>query len=679
MSDRDLAALFDPVSVVVVGASDDERKWGNWLGRAALTGPRPAYLVNPRRDTVLGQPCYPSVRDVPGPVGLAAICVPARQVPAAVDDALAAGAGVIVGISAGFAETGAGGRRVEQQIAGRVREAGSLLLGPNCLGIFDAGSELRLTSNPLPAGRVALLSQSGNLSLDLAGLLVEHGLGFSRFVSLGNQADIDLPELIDACAEHEPTDVIAIYCEQFTDGRRFVAAARAAGKPVVLLAAGSGAGAARVAASHTGSMVSPSDVVDAACAGAGAYRVHSLGELADVLALLASPARPGGRRLAVLTDGGGHAAVAAELAERSGLDVPALSGSLSAIVAGHLPAHAGTSNPVDVAGGAEQDLPCIPRVAADLLGSGEIDLLLVSGYFGGYGEYGPDLAAAELVVAAELVEVVRRTGRPIAVQTMFPSSPMADALRAGGIPAFRRVESAILGFGRLAPTREKSPVAMTPPVATAGDYWSARRLLSDAGVRFPPAIAVSDPVSLSVAAQQLRPPWVLKANGLLHKSDAGGVRLGITDIADLRAAYLEVDRLAPAGCVVEEMADTTDGVELIVGIRRDPSFGPVAMIGIGGVFTELLADSQVDLAPLDPSQVTARLDRLRGAGLLRGARGRPPVDLDAASRLIALVTQIAVARPDIAELEVNPVLVTPTGALALDARINYEEPDGDRV
>ncbi len=207
-----LAALFDPVSVVVVGASDDERKWGNWLGRAALTGPRPAYLVNRSRDVVLGRASYRSVADVPGPVGLVALCVPAPQVPEAVDDALAAGAAAVVGIAAGFAETGDGGRRVEEEMARRVRSAGARLLGPNCLGLFDAASDLRLTSNPLPSGRVALLSQSGNLSLDLAGLLVEHGLGFSRFVSVGNQADIELPELIESCADHADTDVIAVYC-----------------------------------------------------------------------------------------------------------------------------------------------------------------------------------------------------------------------------------------------------------------------------------------------------------------------------------------------------------------------------------------------------------------------------------------------------------------------------------
>ena len=675
-----LAVLFDPVSVVVVGASDDERKWGNWLGRAALTGPRPAYLVNRSRDVVLGQPAYSSVRDVPVPVGLVALCVPAPQVAGAVDDALAAGATAIVGISAGFAETGDAGRRAERELAHRVRAAGARLLGPNCLGLFDAGSDLRLTSNPLPAGRIALLSQSGNLSLELAGLLAEHGLGFSRFVSVGNQADLELPELIEACADHDTTDVVAVYCEQFTDGRRFVEAARSVGKPVVVLAAGSSAAAARVAASHTGSLVSASSVVDAACAAAGAYRVHSLGELADLLALLAGPARPAGRRLAVLTDGGGHAAVAAELAHRSGLDVPVLSDPLRALIAGHLPSHAATSNPVDVAGGAEQDLHCIPRVAADLLAGGEVDALLVSGYFGGYGEYGPELAAAELDIADRLADVVHRTGRPVAVHTMFPTSPMADRLRARGLAVFRRVESATVGLGRLAPAgtarRADLPV---PDHAAAVDYWTARQRLAAAGVPFPSARLVRDEAALIEAARRLPAPWVLKANGLLHKSDAGGVRLGLATVTDLVAAYRElVTLLAPDGCVVEVLADATAGVELIVGARRDPHFGPVVMVGIGGIFTELFDDVQVDLAPFDLPRASALIGRLRGVGLLTGARGRPPVDVAAAAHLIVAVGDIVAAQPDIAELEINPLLVTPAGALALDARIIPEEPDADR-
>jgi len=734
---------------VVVGASDDQRKWGNWLARAALPGPRPVYLVNSGRDIVLGRPAYRSVRDVPGPVGLAAICVPAGLVAAAVDDALAAGARAIVVISAGFAETGPAGRQLEGDIADRVRAAGSVLLGPNCLGVFDAASGLCLTSNPLPSGPVAFLSQSGNLSLDLAGLLAEHGMGFSRFASLGNQADIGLPELIEACAGHAATSAVAIYCEQFTDGRRFVAAARDLGKPVVLLPAGSSAATARVAASHTGSLVTDAAVVAAACEAAGVHLVHSLGELADLLALLAAPARPAGRRLGILTDGGGHAAIAAELAARTGLAVPELPKPLRARVAAHLPGHAGTANPVDVAGGAEQDLACLGRVAADLLGSGEVDALLVSGYFGGYAEYGPELAAAELAVAGRLGDVMAETGRPVLVQTLFPAGAAAAALRARGIPVFRRTESAVSGLSHLAPAapaegagaRSRAPAAPSASTATqlaaapelaappasniapvsgaslatapsrdrddgclfavarvtadrqprssigapsgrlpAGPvgYWTARQFLADEGIPFPAARLVGDITALEEAAGEIAPPWVLKASVPGHKSDAGGVRLGLADVPALRAAYAELtSRLGPGDLVTEEMIDDGGGAELIAGVRRDPRFGPIALVGLGGIYAETFADTQTALAPLRPGQALDLLGRLRGAALLTGARGRPRLAVEAAAELISLLAEVAAEHEEIAELEVNPVLVTTTGALALDARIITRQEDAD--
>lgn len=680
-----LAALFDPVSVAVVGASDDPRKWGNWLARAAADGPRPLYLVNAARPVVLGQRAYANLRDVPGPVGLAALCVPARSFAGAVEDALAVGAQVIVGISAGLGETGPAARVLERELAARVRAAGSALLGPNCLGVFDAGARLCLTSNPLPAGRVAFLSQSGNLSLDLGGLLAAHGLGFSRFASVGNQADVDLPRLIEACAEHQGTEAIAVYVEEFTDGRRFVAAARAAGKPVVLLTVGTSSAAARMAASHTGSMVSPSAVIDAACAAAGVHRVRSPAAMADLLALLAAPVRLRGPRLAVLTDGGGHAALAADLAEGAGLAVPRFTPGLAGRVAAQLPAHAASANPVDVAGGGEQDLDCFARVAAEVLASGEVDALLVSGYFGGYHEYGAELAAREVAVAAELAAVAGRTGCPVAVHTLFPHGAAAAELRAGGVAVFRAAESATEGWGRLAaaigdrPERADLPAASAAPVAgeptgglgaravTDTGYWACRQLVAAAGVALPAAVLVRSVADLGAAAT-LRFPVVLKACGLVHKSDSGGVVLDIADPTALTLAYRDlVQRLAPPACTVEEMA--TGGVELIVGVRRDPRFGPVLLVGMGGVHAEVLADTQLALAPVSTATALAMMGRLRGAPLLTGARGRPPVDLAAAAAALVALGRLAAAHPELAEIEINPLLVSASGALALDARV----------
>ena len=676
MNDHDLSVLFDPVSVVVVGASDNPLKWGNWLSVGALKGSRPVYLVNARADTVLGQPAYRSVRDVPGPVGLAAIAVPADSIDEAVDDALAMGATAVVGISTGLGESGPDGRRREEALAQRVRDAGAVLLGPNCLGVFDAGSALELSSNPLPSGRVAFVSQSGNLSLELAAHLVEHGMGFSRFASLGNQAHLEAADLVLGCIGHDGTDVIAVYAEDFRDGRRFVNAARQAtdaGKPVVLLTVGAGEASARQAQSHTGSMVSSSDVVDAACHEAGIVRVHTPAEMADVLAQLCAVARPPGPRLAILTDGGGHASIAADVAEHAGLTVPHLSAQLAAAAAAFLPTSASTANPIDVAGGGEQDITCFASVAEAVLASGEVDALVVTGYFGGYGVYSQAISERELATARQLTEIARRLDRAVTVHSMFPQSAVATELRSGGIAVYRTIEGAVRSLAASITPRTLDPLPVIPapaPPVTATDYASARALLAGAGVPFPAARTVHSRDEVLAGANELSFPLVLKSLGLLHKSDAGGVILGIATTDELLAAYDDViARLGPPACSIDEMADLTDGVEVIVGVRRDPRFGPVAMVGLGGVYTEVIHDVATALAPVSAMQAERMLRSLRGAALLMGARGRPAVDVAAAARVIALITAVAAAHPELADVEVNPLLVRPRGALALDARL----------
>ncbi|MCX6460763.1 MAG: acetate--CoA ligase family protein [Actinobacteria bacterium] len=676
MSDHDLTVLFDPVSVVVVGASDNPAKWGNWLSVGALKGSRPVYLVNARADTVLGQPAYRSVRDVPGPVGLAAIAVPADAIDQAVDDALAMGATAIVGISTGLGESGPDGRRREEALARRVRDAGAVLLGPNCLGVFDAGSVLELSSNPLPSGRVAFVSQSGNLSLELAAHLVEHGMGFSRFASLGNQAHLEAADLVLGCIGHDGTDVIAVYAEDFRDGRRFVNAARQAtdaGKPVVLLTVGAGEASARQAQSHTGSMVSSSDVVDAACHEAGIVRVHTPTEMADVLAQLCAVARPQGPRLAVLTDGGGHASIAADVAEHAGLTVPHLSAQVAAAAAAFLPTSASTVNPIDVAGGGEQDITCFASVAEAVLASGEVDALVVTGYFGGYGAYSEAIDERELATARRLGEIARRLDRAVTVHSMFPQSAVATELRRGGIAVYRTIEGAVRSLAASLPPRALDPLPVIPapaPPVTDTDYASARVLLAAAGVPFPTARTVRSRDEVLVAARELSFPLVLKSLGLLHKSDSGGVILAIANADELLAAYDDVmARLAPPACSIDEMADLTDGVEIIVGVRRDLRFGPVAMVGLGGVYTEVIHDVATALAPVSATHAERLLRSLRGAALLAGARGRPPVDVAAAAAVISTITEVAAAHPELTDVEVNPLLVRPVGALALDARL----------
>ncbi|HEU4423197.1 MAG TPA: acetate--CoA ligase family protein [Pilimelia sp.] len=673
---RDLSPLFDPRSVAVVGASDDPSKYGNWIAERALRGGRPVYLVNRGRPTVLGRPAVAGLREIGEPVDLAVIAVPAAGFEAAVDDALAIGVRAIVGISAGLGESGAAGQARQTEIAARVRAAGACLLGPNCLGVLDHSTGLDLNSYDFPPGTVALLSQSGNVGIELAGLLADHGLGFSRFASLGNQADLDAADLIDACVAHEATAAIALYCEDFRDGRRFATAAwraHAAGKPVVLLAVGRGAASARGARSHTGSLVSPGIVVEAACDAAGVELVATPAQLANLLQALLRTRPPRGRRVAVFADGGGQAQIASDAVETAGLAVPPFGAALADAVRAELPATANPANPVDVAGGGEQDIGCFSRVTAHLVASDEVDAVLMTGFFGGYGDYSAELGAGEVKAAHEITFAARDA--TLVVHTMNWRTPAADVLRAGGVPVYRTVEDAVWVLDRLAQRGGRAPRGVpemppaSPPVAEAG-YGAARRLLAGAGLPFVAAAEVTSLHDLLAAAGQMRYPLVLKALGEEHKSDLGGVVLDIPDAATLTAVWHDLrDRLRPPSCSVEEMAETSGAVELIIGVRRDARFGPVVMAGMGGVYTEVLRDVRCALAPVDHATARDLLLSLRGAPLLTGVRGRRPVDVDAAAGVVVTLSRVAATHPEIAEIECNPVAVASGGAVCLDARV----------
>ncbi|MFG2331078.1 acetate--CoA ligase family protein [Streptomyces sp. NPDC048604] len=683
---RDLTSLFDPGSVAVVGASDDPAKYGHAVAAQALRAPdrRPVHLVNRRGGTVLGRTAATSLGEVGEPVDLVVISVPGTGFEAAVDDALACGAKAIVAITAGFAEAGPAGLARQRAVAERVRAAGAVLVGPNCLGIADNTTELYLASDRFAPGRVALLSQSGNLALELQLRGAPHGLGFSRFVSLGNQADVTLVDLVEDCARHEPTSVIAVYAEDFGDGRAFARAAAEAGKPVVLLTAGRGTASARSARSHTGALTTSADVVAAACRDAGVELVRTPREMTVVLAALAGGRRTTGRRTAVLTDGGGHGAVAADAAEDAGLDVPELGVPAQDRLRSVLWEQSAVRNPVDLAGMGEQRPLSYADTVRELLAADEVDAVLMTGYFGGYAASegglgggpagGSVLAEGEQRAAKEIAGHLAATPKPLVVQSMYPESPSCRALAEAGVPVFAATEDAARALAASTGRAAGAPtgVAVLPPAAAPlGDpsYHGVRALLAAAGVPFPPAREITDESGLLAAAASFEGPYVLKALHVLHKSDAGGVALRLADRDALLAAYRRMHaRLGAPSYSVEAMADLSDGVELIVGVQRDPRFGPVAMVGLGGVLTETLRDVAFALAPVTAGSAEKLLRGLRTAALLDGVRGRPAVDVTAAAAVVARITEVAAAHPEIAELEVNPLLVRPDGALALDAR-----------
>ncbi|MFM9368625.1 acetate--CoA ligase family protein [Streptomyces sp. Da 82-17] len=674
-----LDVLFDPRSVAVVGASANPEKWGYWLASGALEGRgrRGVHLVNRRGGELRGVPFLPGLDALPEPPEHVVVAVPPPQVRPLVEQGLTAGARCFTVITSGGA-----GADEERRLAAHVTAAGARLLGPNCMGVVDTTAQLRLSWGEFPAGAVGLVSQSGNLALEIGRLLARSGQGFSRFVSLGNQRDIDAADALDALVAHPPTRVIAAYVEDFRDGRRLartLAAAHAAGKPVLLLTVGGSAASGRAAASHTGALVSARATVEAVCRDAGALLLDTAGQLVDVALCLLGGARrlsSPGRRVAVVGDSGGQGALAADALTARGLDVPELSPGTAQALAEQLPPGTSCGNPVDLAGAGEADLGSYARVVRTLLAGGDADTVVLTGYFGDYASANPAQTAEECEVARQLATSVGESGcGGLVVHTMARGTPALAVLREHGIPVYERIEeaaSALAATARLAapvPAAEEPSAPPPPPPVRNGDYETTRALLTTYELPFPQAeFAPADPEQVTAAGRRVGFPLALKAMGLAHKTEAGGVVLGIADEAGLRTAFTRMR--AGTGAVryaVEAMVSPSYGVELIVGVRRDPAFGPVVMVGIGGTRAELDADTAVALAPLTVERARALLLSLRHAPLLTGWRGAPPVDLDAAAEAVCAVARAGADHPELAELEVNPLLVHPGGAIALDA------------
>ena len=664
---RPLDALFAPRSVAVVGASATRGTWGYQLATGALAGRRyrRVHLVNPRGGELDGTPFVPSLESLDEPADLVVVAVPPAAFCSIVDDALATGTRAVVGVTAGLP----GPRVVE--VAARVRAAGAVLLGPNCMGVFDAAANLRLLWGDLPSGDIALFTQSGNLALELGAIAGRGGLGLSRFASLGDAADVTAVELLAACVTHDATRSVALYLESLGDGRAFLAAASAvidAGKPVALLAAGRSAVGARAARSHTGALASDRAVLASACRDVGIILVDTPTALVEAtrVAALRRPLSfgPGNRRrVGIVADGGGHGVIAADLAVGAGLDVVPFSAGLSARLAEGLPATAATTNPVDLAGAGEQDLFNYARIVAAVAASGEVDAVLLSGYFGAYGVDEPALADTE----GQVADAIAAVEVPLFVHSMAPDSTTSLRLVERGVPVWRAVEHALAAI----PTALRDPVRGAPVPSTGSPGGpDVRNALKRAGVRFARAQVVTTLAEARQAAVEVGYPVVLKVAGLAHKSDVGGVALDLGDEAALTRAWEAMAaRLAAPAYTVEEMVATRDGVEMIVGARRDPSFGPVVLVGMGGVLAELLADTAVGLAPIDQVAALRLIESLRGSAVLDGLRGRVRVDTGALADVVAAASRVATDRPEVAELDLNPVLVTAEGAIALDLHV----------
>lgn len=677
--------FFDPGSVAILGASNDPAKWGFWLSAGALqgTGRRRVYLINSRVASIQSELTFASFADLPETPELLVISIPGAGVPAVVDEALAAGVTAFLIISSrvpGAAD-----------LAERIVSAGARLIGPSSLGVVDSGNDLLLAWGNFTPGSLAVVTQSGQLGTEIATLSARSGLGISRFASIGGQSDVRAAEILNTLVDDADTTQVVLYLESFTGGSALVSAMqalRAAGKPTMILTTGQSDAGARLAKSHTGSLTSAMDTVDAACRAAGAIRLSTPGEAVELAGFLATSWLPAGKRIAIISDSGGQGAIAADRAESHGLRVNVLDAATRARVEAHLPEAGHIDNPIDLDGAGEADLSVHSRLVAELLADESIDSVILSGYFGCYGEDIPALLDAELAEVGQLGETVRTHRKPLIVHSMSADSPAVAALWENSIPVYTSIESVMrvvagASFyashaGRITEALERSG-----PVTPWGTgYTAARDTISAAGVPVPQALTVRRGTELAeaMAGSNLTPPFVLKAGWPAHKTELGAIALGLSDATALEHAYTEmVARLGEGEYIVEEMDTRGEAVEILVGGRQDENFGPIVMVGAGGTETELYGDTWLELAPVTHAEALDMVSRLTCYRLLTGWRGRRPADLDELAEIIVSVSRLIAGSNEIQEVEINPVRVTPDGALAVDALVvtnRDEEDDG---
>jgi acetyl coenzyme A synthetase (ADP forming)-like protein len=679
-----LAPLFDPKTVAVIGASPRTGSIGGELFRNVLRAEYigVVYPVNRSGAPVAGVRSYTSVAEIGAPVDLAVICLPGPAVLEAAAEALEAGVRAICVISAGFAETGAAGVARQEELLELVRGHGARLLGPNCLGIAVAGPRLNATFGPraLPPGNVGFSSQSGALGLAVLERAAERRLGLSSFVSIGNKADISSNDLLEYWEDDDDTDVVLLYLESFGNPRKFGRVARrvARTKPIVAMKAGRTSAGARAASSHTAALAGSEAAVDALFHEAGVLRVDTLEELLDVTGLLATRPLPRGRRVAVLTNAGGLGILCADACESAGLTLPPLADATIEGLRGLLPPEASTSNPVDMLGSAvgttyAQALPI-------LLADPGVDSLIVL--------FVPPVVAGAGEVAGAIAEAVEgaATDKPV-LACVISAEGIPERLLSAPVAAFSFPESAARALGRVADRAEwlRAPQGRVPELAgiesagakelvqRAADRWltpgETRTLLQCYGL---PVVAERGAESVDeavAAAQDLGFPVVLKtALAGVHKTERGGVALDLRDAAAVREA---AERIG-APFIVQPLV--RGGAELLVGAFEDPVFGPLVAVGPGGTLAELIGDASFRLAPLTDADAADLVESGKVGRLLAGFRGAPAADTAAVSDLLLRVGRLADDLPEIAELDLNPVIAGPDGAVVVDARVRVATP-----
>lgn len=690
-----LARLLSPRSVAIVGASSTPGS----LGLSVLRNLQAAgyggavHLINPKRAEIEGLPCLSAVDDLPEGVDCAVLAIPQAAVLPALESCARRGVGAAIIFSAGFAETGPEGAAEQARIRALAQEAGMLIEGPNCLGMVNFVERIPLTFISTPATAyarapsVAIVSQSGALAAVLAVTLGHKALGLSYSVSTGNEAVVGVEDVIEALLEDAHTKVFAMVVEQFRSPRRFLVLAarvRAAGKFIVLLHPGSSSAARASAATHTGAMAGDFQIMRTKVQQAGVLLVQTVEELADLTDLLVRAPRFTGGGAAVFTESGAFKALTLDFCDRIQLALPSLAPATADALRAVLPAFIPPTNPLDITAQGLVDPEIYRRTLPPVLsdpgfGSVVLSIILTDPATSNL-KFPPILAALREIVPTKPV-LFAAMDEGAVIDTRF-----VDELRSLGVPFFPTPERAFRALAHLSDARDASEpltghAVSTPgalPSGTIAEYRS-KMLLAAAGIPVPRGSLARTLDDAHRIAAEIGYPVVLKAqaDALTHKSDVGGVAVNLHDEAAVDTAWTKMQRevgealpeLALDGILVERMG--APGLELIVGARNDPDWGPVLLVGFGGVQAEVLGDVRLIPAEASEGRIMAELLKLKSAALLLGFRGRPTLDVAAAARVVAQLGAWVLAHPAVREVDINPLVVYPQGhgAVALDALI----------
>jgi len=705
--ERSLENVFNPRSVAVIGASEVPGKASERRTRSLIEGGYEGniYLINPKRSELFGRKAYPSITEIDGEVDLVMIVVAPRFLTSAVSDSVKMGAKGIIIITAGLGESGEEGKKIEAEILDEAAKTGAFVIGPNCSGMFSSSADINFLGVPqIEKGSISVLAQSGNVIDSLTHYAKMRGVGFSKIISVGNAIGVKFHEYIDYLKDDPDTKVIMTYLEGIKDGNNLVRVVRetAKKKPVIALKVGRSSAGARAAASHTGSLAGDEVIVDAAFRQAGIVRVSNADELFDMAEVFASCPLPKGNRVAILSEGGGDNSIAADNAEKYEMDVPVLSTETQERMKPFLLEGMPASNPIDYGGTAEENPHMITECVKVCMEDDQIDGIFLTGFFGGFKDIiAPHVAELEEKASKDMVDLVQKYKKPLFVHTSFARDPIKslDILKAAGVPVIESSErtaqclSALMHFS----INQKKISRMQIPTGAAKERpyvkklfkkvreekrhnlleTESRELLNEYHISLPEAELANNVEKAVEAGNKIGYPVAMKivSPDIIHKSDAGGIKLGLNNHEDIKTAFNEivsnaervVEKEKVLGTLISPMAKK--GQECIIGMIRDAQFGHVIMFGLGGIFVEVLKDVSFRVAPLAAEDIDEMVKEIKGYKILTGIRGEKPKDIDAIKDILATLSEIVIDNPEIKEIDLNPVIVHENGASIVDSRV----------